>query len=91
MMNYIELFISVKRTQIDFCSNFDCRWPGVGIDVGRVDRAQARCRYVAFVHGSRVRSKQCDQIEQFLHFGQLFQAFGNNYFSQISHILRQFL
>ena len=26
----------------------------------------------------------------FLHFGQLFKAFGNNKFAQISHILRQF-
>ena len=26
-----------------------------------------------------------------LNFGQLFKAFGNNYFAQISHILRQFL
>ena len=27
----------------------------------------------------------------FLDFGPLFKAFGNNYFAQISHILRQFL
>ena len=27
----------------------------------------------------------------FLHFGRLFKAFGNNYFAQISHSLRQFL
>ena len=26
-----------------------------------------------------------------LDFGQVFKAFGNNYFAQISHILRQFL
>ena len=26
-----------------------------------------------------------------MNFGQLFKAFGNNYFAQISHILRQFL
>ena len=27
----------------------------------------------------------------FLHFGQPFKAFGNNYFNQITHIFRQFL
>ena len=27
----------------------------------------------------------------FLDFGQFFKAFGNNYFAQILHILRQFL
>ena len=26
-----------------------------------------------------------------LHFGQIFKAFGNNFFAQISHSLRQFL
>ena len=85
-MNYIELFISVKRTQIDFCSNFDCRWPGVGIDVGRVDRAQARCRYVAFVHGSRVRSKQCDQIERFFALWATFSSLWQQlFFPNFSH------
>ena len=34
---------------------------------------------------------QCDQIGQFLHFGQPFKAGGNYYFTQIAHILRQFL
>ena len=31
------------------------------------------------------------RLGDLLHFGQLFKAFGNNYFDQISHILRQFL
>ena len=31
------------------------------------------------------------RLGDFLHFGQLFQAFGNNQFAQISDILRQFL
>ena len=31
------------------------------------------------------------RVEDLLDFGQLFKAFGNNYFAQISHILRQFL
>ena len=35
-------------------------------------------------------SIQCDQIGRFFNFGQLFKAFGKNYFPQISHILRQF-
>ena len=30
-------------------------------------------------------------LGDFLHFGQLFKAFGNNKFVQISYILRQFL
>ena len=34
---------------------------------------------------------QCDQIGRFLHFGQPFKAGGNNYFTQIAHIVRQFL
>ena len=33
---------------------------------------------------------QCDQIGRFLHFGQQFKAGGNNYFTQIAHIVRQF-
>ena len=31
------------------------------------------------------------RLGNFLHFGQLFKSFGNNYFAQISHILKQFL
>ena len=31
------------------------------------------------------------QLGDLLDFGQLFEAFGKNYFAQISHILRQFL
>ena len=31
------------------------------------------------------------RLGDFLDFGLLFKAFGNNYFVQISHILRQFL
>ena len=31
------------------------------------------------------------RLGDLLDFGQLFKAFGNNYFAQISHILRQFL
>ena len=31
------------------------------------------------------------RLGDFLGFGQLFKAFGNNLFVQISHILRQFL
>ena len=31
------------------------------------------------------------RLGDLLHFGQLFKAFGNNLFAQISHILRQFL
>ena len=34
---------------------------------------------------------QCDQIRRLLDFGPLFKAFGNNYFVQFSHILKQFL
>ena len=34
---------------------------------------------------------QCDQLGDFLHFGQPFKAGGNNYFTQIAHIVRQFL
>ena len=42
------------------------------------------------VHVAHVRiCKQCDQI--LLNFGQLFKAGGNNYFAQITHIVRQFL
>ena len=35
-----------------------------------------------------------DSVTRFgdlLQFGQLFQAFGNKYFAQIAHIIRQFL
>ena len=31
------------------------------------------------------------RLGDFLNFGQIFKAFGSNYFAQISHILRQFL
>ena len=31
------------------------------------------------------------RLGDLLHFGQLLKAFGNNYFAQISHILRQIL
>ena len=31
------------------------------------------------------------RLGNFLHFGKLFKAFGNNEFAQISHMLRQFL
>ena len=31
------------------------------------------------------------KLGDLLDFGQLFKAFGNNYFAQILHILRQFL
>ena len=31
------------------------------------------------------------RLDDLLHFGQLFKACGNNYLTQISHILRQFL
>ena len=34
---------------------------------------------------------QCDQIGPFLHFGQPFKAGSNSYFTQIAHIVRQFL
>ena len=34
---------------------------------------------------------QCDQIGRFLHFGQPFKTGGNKYFTQIAHIVRQFL
>ena len=30
------------------------------------------------------------RLGNFLPFGQIFKAFGNTYFAQISHILRQF-
>ena len=30
------------------------------------------------------------RLADFLDFGQLFKAFGNNYFAQIAHIFRQF-
>ena len=36
------------------------------------------------------RYKRVTRLGEFLHFGQLFKAFGNNYFTQISHILRHF-
>ena len=35
--------------------------------------------------------RQCDQIGRFNGLMQLFEAFGNNSFVQIYHILRQFL
>ena len=31
------------------------------------------------------------RLGDLLHFGQLFKACGNNYFTQIAHIIRQFL
>ena len=31
------------------------------------------------------------RLRDFLHFGQPFKASGNNYFTQIAHIVRQFL
>ena len=31
------------------------------------------------------------RLGDFLHFGQLFKAYGNNYFAQIAHSCRQFL
>ena len=31
------------------------------------------------------------RLGNFLHFGQLFKAFGNNYFTQIAHIVEQIL
>ena len=39
----------------------------------------------------QVRRKQCDQIGRFLHFGQSFKAGGNNYFTQIANIVKQFV
>ena len=30
------------------------------------------------------------RLGDLLHFGQLFKAYGNNYFAQIAHIFRQF-
>ena len=44
-----------------------------------------------YVEGVSEVSEQCDQIGRFLHFGQPFKAGGNNYFTQIAHIVRQFL
>ena len=37
-----------------------------------------------FISGSVTR------LGDFLHFGQLFKAFGNNYFTQIANIVMQF-
>ena len=37
---------------------------------------------------SELDCDQCDKMGDLLDFGKLFKAFGNNYFSQISHILR---
>ena len=39
----------------------------------------------SFQSSQNIISDQCDQI------GQVYKAFGNNKFAQISHILRQFL
>ena len=36
-------------------------------------------------------SNSVPRLGDLLHFGQLFKAFDNNVFFQISHILRQFL
>ena len=49
------------------------------------------CHVAAGGHGAQTWN-QYDQIGRiFLHFGQLFKAFGNNDFAQVSHILGQFL
>ena len=38
----------------------------------------------------KLDGEQCDQIMLFLHFGQPFKGGGNNYFTQIAHIVSQF-
>ena len=43
------------------------------------------------VDTSRKVASSVTRFGNFLDFGQLFKAFGNNQFAQISHILRQFL
>ena len=39
----------------------------------------------------KLANEQCDQIGGFLHFWQPFKVGGNNYFTQITYIVRQFL
>ena len=35
--------------------------------------------------------RQCDQIGRFIELWAIFKVFGNDYFAQISHIIKQFL
>ena len=47
---------------------------------------------VYLIHVPYVIIKQCDhRLGNLLDFGQLFKAFGNNYFAQISQILKYFV
>ena len=43
------------------------------------------------VHVSHVGNTSVTRLGDFLHFGQPFKASGNYYFTQIAHIVRQFL
>ena len=72
-----------------------------GVACRRRRRRRRRCRRRweaiapkiddSFLPFNYVGTYQCDQIGQFLHFGQSFKVGGNNYFTQITHIVMRFI
>ena len=63
-------------------------WPGANLKAFKVE-----CRFPQLINKSLYLdvASSVTRLGDLLDFGQLFKAFGNNYFPQISHILRQFL
>ena len=55
-----------------------------------IERVQSSSNRLIEIHRTRAITS-VTILDDLLNFGQLFKAFGNNKFAQISHILRQFL
>ena len=55
-----------------------------------IERVQSSSNRLIEIHQTRAITS-VTILDDLLNFGQLFKAFGNNKFAQISHILRQFL
>ena len=59
-------------------------------DVAEVAMQQDR-KFTIFAEIQLSAAASVTRLGDFLHFGQQFKAGGNNYFNQITHIVRQFL
>ena len=55
-----------------------------------IERVQSSSNRLIEIHRTRAITS-VTILDDLLNFGQLFKAFGNNKFAQISHILRHFL
>ena len=55
-----------------------------------IERVQSSSNRLIEIHRTRAITS-VTILDDLLNFGQLFKAFGNNKFAQISHIFRQFL